>query len=61
MIYQHVLQQSTAVPLARRRHDVTQVEKLLDALLVNVLQNGGQRREVGVNIADDYDGFHVRP
>jgi hypothetical protein len=29
-------------------------------LLVDILKDSSQRREVGVNITDDGNGFHVR-
>lgn len=39
---------------------VPHADKLSDPLLFDVLQDSSQRREVGVNIADDGNGFHVR-
>ena len=40
--------------------DVAQADKLLNALIVDVLKDSSQRREFDVNITDDGNGLHVR-
>lgn len=40
--------------------DVTQADKFLDALLVDVFQDSSQRWQIGVYIADDGNRLHVR-